>query len=74
MGGLGMNSQELLILASERFNSAEISAAAGLCYERADKARTEALTLLRRQEATRKTNKRVREWMRANRKSRAIRG
>lgn len=65
---------EIIILASERFNTVEIAEAAGLSYDRADKARSEALTLLRRQAAGRQTNKRVREWMRANRKSRTIHG
>lgn len=44
-----MTPSEILILASERFNSAEIAAAAGISLPRAEMARADALVTLERQ-------------------------
>lgn len=62
-----MTASEILILAAERFSTAEIAEAAGLCHDRAQMARAEALSelaVIRKQARRKEINDRYRAKLR----------
>lgn len=62
-----MTPSEILILASERFSAAEISAACGISLPRAEMARADALVTLQREAVRERERTYHREWQRRNR-------